>query len=51
MAVAFGKALAVFSDVGLTSGFRESHLRFEVDGANAARGSCGATASEVDAPP
>jgi hypothetical protein len=28
---------AMFHDVGLTSGFRESHLRFEVDGANAAR--------------
>src|ERR1700752_606223 len=27
----------MFHDVGLTSGFRESHLRFEVDGANAAR--------------
>src|SRR5262245_40589976 len=28
---------AMFHDVGLTSGFRESRLRFEVDGANAAR--------------
>jgi hypothetical protein len=28
---------ALFHDVGLTDGFRESHLRFEVDGANAAR--------------
>jgi hypothetical protein len=28
---------ALFHDVGLTAGFRESHLRFEVDGANAAR--------------
>ena len=28
---------AMFHDVGLTEGFRESHLRFEVDGANAAR--------------
>jgi HD domain len=28
---------AMFHDVGLTAGFRESHLRFEVDGANAAR--------------
>ena len=28
---------ALFHDVGLTTGFRESHLRFEVDGANAAR--------------
>jgi hypothetical protein len=27
---------ALFHDVGLTAGFRESHLRFEVDGANAA---------------
>jgi hypothetical protein len=27
----------MFHDVGLTSGFRESRLRFEVDGANAAR--------------
>src|SRR5262245_51759748 len=28
---------ALFHDLGLTAGFRESHLRFEVDGANAAR--------------
>jgi hypothetical protein len=28
---------ALFHDVGLTEGFRESGLRFEVDGANAAR--------------
>jgi hypothetical protein len=28
---------AMFHDVGLTAGFRESHLRYEVDGANAAR--------------
>lgn len=28
---------AMFHDVGLTDGFQESHLRFEVDGANAAR--------------
>jgi hypothetical protein len=28
---------AMFHDAGLTAGFRESHLRFEVDGANAAR--------------
>src|ERR1700710_2549827 len=28
---------ALFHDLGLTDGFRESHLRFEVDGANAAR--------------
>jgi hypothetical protein len=28
---------AMFHDVGLTAGFRESRLRFEVDGANAAR--------------
>src|SRR5689334_9118498 len=28
---------AMFHDVGLTSGFRESRLRYEVDGANAAR--------------
>src|SRR4051812_40089763 len=28
---------AMFHDVGLTAGFRESHLRFEVDSANAAR--------------
>lgn len=28
---------ALFHDVGLTSGFHESQLRFEVDGANAAR--------------
>jgi HD domain len=28
---------AMFHDVGLTSAFRESQLRFEVDGANAAR--------------
>jgi hypothetical protein len=28
---------AMFHDVGLTSDFRESQLRFEVDGANAAR--------------
>jgi hypothetical protein len=28
---------ALFHDLGLTSGFKESHLRFEVDGANAAR--------------
>jgi hypothetical protein len=28
---------AMFHDVGLTGGFRESGLRFEVDGANAAR--------------
>src|SRR3954452_10233160 len=28
---------AMFHDVGLTGGFRESQLRFEVDGANAAR--------------
>src|SRR5437868_12104447 len=27
----------MFHDIGLTSGFRESRLRFEVDGANAAR--------------
>jgi HD domain len=30
-------AAAMFHDLGLTAGFRESHLRFEVDGANAAR--------------
>jgi hypothetical protein len=28
---------ALFHDVGLTAGFRESRFRFEVDGANAAR--------------
>lgn len=28
---------ALFHDLGLTDGFQESHLRFEVDGANAAR--------------
>jgi hypothetical protein len=28
---------ALFHDLGLTDGFRESRLRFEVDGANAAR--------------
>ncbi|WP_219907494.1 HD domain-containing protein [Nitrosospira sp. Nsp2] len=28
---------AMFHDVGLTAGFRESRLRFEVDGANTAR--------------
>jgi hypothetical protein len=28
---------ALFHDVGLTASFKESHLRFEVDGANAAR--------------
>jgi hypothetical protein len=28
---------AMFHDVGLSSRFRESHVRFEVDGANAAR--------------
>jgi hypothetical protein len=28
---------AMFHDIGLTHGFRESQLRFEVDGANAAR--------------
>jgi hypothetical protein len=28
---------SMFHDLGLTEGFRESHLRFEVDGANAAR--------------
>ena len=28
---------ALFHDVGLTAGFKESHHRFEVDGANAAR--------------
>ncbi|SDL08075.1 HD domain-containing protein [Nonomuraea maritima] len=28
---------AMFHDIGLTEGYRESHLRFEVDGANAAR--------------
>jgi hypothetical protein len=28
---------ALFHDLGLTEGFRESQLRFEVDGANAAR--------------
>ena len=28
---------AMFHDLGLTEGFRESRLRFEVDGANAAR--------------
>jgi hypothetical protein len=28
---------AMFHDVGLTSGFRQSRLRYEVDGANAAR--------------
>ena len=28
---------ALFHDIGLTDRFRESHLRFEVDGANAAR--------------
>jgi HD domain len=28
---------ALFHDLGLTAGFRESSLRFEVDGANAAR--------------
>jgi HD superfamily phosphodiesterase len=30
-------AAAMFHDVGLTAGFNESRLRFEVDGANAAR--------------
>lgn len=29
---------AMFHDVGLTAHYRESHLRFEVDGANAASG-------------
>jgi HD superfamily phosphodiesterase len=28
---------AMFHDFGLTAGYRESHLRYEVDGANAAR--------------
>jgi hypothetical protein len=28
---------AMFHDIGLTEGYRASHLRFEVDGANAAR--------------
>ncbi|HWX48405.1 MAG TPA: HD domain-containing protein [Roseomonas sp.] len=28
---------AMFHDIGLTQGYRESHLRFEVDGANATR--------------
>jgi HD superfamily phosphodiesterase len=28
---------AMFHDIGLTKAYRESHLRFEVDGANAAR--------------
>jgi hypothetical protein len=28
---------SLFHDVGLTPGFRDSHLRFEVDGANTAR--------------
>src|SRR4051794_32968231 len=28
---------AMFHDVGLTAGFRQSRFRFEVDGANAAR--------------
>jgi hypothetical protein len=28
---------AMFHDIGLTADFQESHLRFEVDGANAAR--------------
>ncbi|PZG08939.1 HD domain-containing protein [Nonomuraea aridisoli] len=28
---------AMFHDIGLTDAYRESHLRFEVDGANAAR--------------
>ncbi|WP_374471559.1 HD domain-containing protein [Phenylobacterium sp.] len=30
-------AAAMFHDIGLTAAFRESQLRFEVDGANAAR--------------
>jgi len=30
-------AAAMFHDIGLTAGFKESRLRFEVDGANAAR--------------
>ncbi|WP_447756702.1 HD domain-containing protein [Sphingopyxis fribergensis] len=30
-------AAAMFHDLGLTAGYRGSHLRFEVDGANAAR--------------
>ena len=30
-------AAAMFHDVGLTEGYRDSQLRFEVDGANAAR--------------
>lgn len=30
-------AASMFHDLGLTEGFRESHSRFEVDGANAAR--------------
>ncbi|MDQ7982123.1 HD domain-containing protein [Paraburkholderia sp. SARCC-3016] len=30
-------AAAMFHDIGLTDGYRESQLRFEVDGANAAR--------------
>lgn len=28
---------AMFHDIGLTEGFRDSHIRFEVDGAHAAR--------------
>lgn len=32
---------AMFHDVGLTQGYRESMARFEVDGANAARDFCG----------
>jgi hypothetical protein len=40
---------ALFHDVGLTVGFRESRLRFEVDGANAARDFLrGHSVSDVD---
>ena len=42
---------AMFHDIGLTSGFRESRLRFEVDGANAARDflrSRGISESEIE---
>jgi hypothetical protein len=39
----------MFHDLGLTAGFRESRLRFEVDGANAARDFLGSHGiSEVD---
>ena len=30
-------AAAMFHDIGITHGYHESQLRFEVDGANAAR--------------